>query len=383
MARFLSTVALSSVLFAQTISADSSEDDNSFTDGEHFELVTSSDGAVLPIPRRMFVANLIDDNIYTFGGLQLIDGTPGVFPVGQYETNFITQGTIDNNIYTDGWFVGQNNGLLRDSDPSGIYLACEDTVATAKIARFDIHTGQLTQVAPIPPQFRADDCCAAIYQDNIYIFGGLREDGVELNTVVIYDFSTDTFSTGATMPFSRSDQTCVQSSYNNNNLVSLFGRSTGDDVNLDKYGTIQIYDLDDDSWTQIPYQNNEFETLFRSLQYERGIYLQGTKYNLIIGGDTGSPPNSDERYIRDAFLYNLDTNKFETSITFPSLVERRAAFSLVGTFNKDDDEIDICLIAIGGYSFYDTVDQRGEHTDSYETICFEIEIDDESDDDRR
>ena len=90
------------------------------------------------------------------------------------------------------------------------------------------------------------------------------------------------------MPFARSDQTCVYSGFNNKNLASIWGRSTDDDPNQDKYGTAQFYDLDKDKWIEYPWQNEFFNGIFfRSLQYPRLIWIPGTRFLLFTGGDLG------------------------------------------------------------------------------------------------
>ena len=101
------------------------------------------------------------------------------------------------------------------------------------------------------------------------------------------------------MPYARSDQTCVYTGFNNENLVSIWGRSTDDDPNQDKYGSAQFYDLDNDEWIEYKWKNKDLEFALRSLQYPRLIWIPGTRFMLYSGGDLGEdvvPIDDPERY---------------------------------------------------------------------------------------
>lgn len=97
---------------------------------------------------------------------------------------------------------------------------------------------------PVPVSFAA----SVIYQGKIYIIGGFDSNGIQSNTVQIYNISTDSWSAGnVAAPFSV--RANIQAFLSNGNIF-IFGGTTGDAASTWALSsTNQMYSIAANNWT--------------------------------------------------------------------------------------------------------------------------------------
>ena len=357
-----------------------------------------SDGETVE-DKKFFVAAIVDDNLYTFGGFKDTFGIPIIEKLDisagskknnkKKDNNFVYESYMPYTVYPEGHFIGANKGMRYPNDTTGVYLACEDNADSAKITRYDIETKELLTLIELP--YKVEDCCAVMYDSEIFIIGGSELD-IENNITFIYDIETDTYRYGADLLYTRQDHTCIVTEYsdgynNNNPLISIWGRSRADDdFTLDKYVNGQYYDIVNDMWIEI---ESNIPNYISILLHPRVIWIENTKYVLFTGGENnmvtatiGNQSIAIREYSSKNYLFDLETFSFIDDVyvnyNLPSFNIGRSAHGLVAKYtsvkNKKNENLqEMCIYAIGGYDRYDIERNIGLNTKTYETLCFEID----------
>lgn len=146
---------------------------------------------------------------------------------------FLTGGAIGGKIYVPGgldWTSGQMSDALRI---------------------FDTATGTWSQGARLPVRM-IQPAVAGLPNGKFYVFGGLDENNVTLDTTYIYDPVANSWSTGAPMPTPQAwGAPIVQGG---NNVVWIAG-GYGSHLVGSELDTVQVYNADHDSWSTRPALN--------------------------------------------------------------------------------------------------------------------------------
>ena len=156
------------------------------------------------------------------------DLTSKQWSAGNIETKRIKFAAVEH--FNQVWIVG---GEERDDD--GQYK----TLNTLQI--YD-PVSKTTTLSPLKMVEARGGHKVVVYDDNLFVFGGFGENFELLNTVEMYSFETNKFTSMAPMKIARCNFACCRVG----NLVYIIGGWT----NLETKNSVEVYNLDTNTWTE-------------------------------------------------------------------------------------------------------------------------------------
>lgn len=196
---------------------------------------------VLPQPRYALAAVNVAGDIYLIGGSSLM----GIMPnIDRYDHHAGTLTTLTTSILPRRYHTAE-------AADSVIYIISGITPIpthrgrllfwTNSVEAYDINTGQVREVSPIPEARRLAG--SAIYKGKIYVIGGSTSHGGEAgmvyhDNVQIYDIATDTWTNGQSMPTARNCKVALWAG-----KIFVVGGYNGQALSA-----FEVYDIETDTW---------------------------------------------------------------------------------------------------------------------------------------
>lgn len=116
--------------------------------------------------------------------------------------------------------------------------------ALTAVERYDIASDTWTAVAPLPAAL--SDVAAIEHGGKIFVFGGCTSAGIRVDTLFIYNPTTDSWSPGATMPVARA--ALYQVGIKGNEIYVMGGTGPA----FVTPPQVDVYNVAKDSWSTLP-----------------------------------------------------------------------------------------------------------------------------------
>jgi N-acetylneuraminic acid mutarotase len=175
-------------------------------------------------------------------------------------------------------------------------------------------------------------------KDKIYAIGGIDGSSAGSKSVDIYDPAANSWSKGADMPTARGTMPACEI----DGKIFVFGGSNGNASNWNHYSTLEMYDIETNTW----YAKKD-------MPFSRS-HLSGCVLNNKIFALGGTEIDKNKSYA-DMASYNPQTNTWENE---PTMITAREAFKAVVVNGK--------IVAIGGTQYPSLV--AFPNSEVYDTI---------------
>lgn len=150
--------------------------------------------------------------------------------------------------------------------------------AISSVEIYDVASDAWTSASPLPEP--RSDFGAVVFNNRIYVIGGLDQSGAVRNTVFIYDIATNTWASGSPMPQGRAS---YAAGVCGSQIYTIAGIDPGFSLQTSNYA----YDPGSDSWTvSVPIPNPTAEA--QGVSLPEGIYVVSGE---IFGSGSLNPAN--------------------------------------------------------------------------------------------
>ncbi len=150
---------------------------------------------------------------------------------------------------------------------------------------YDIPSDTWSTGASLP--FAVSDALAVLHDGKIYVVAGRDNSGTVLDTLLIYDIKSNTWSSGASMPAARGNPVggvvC--------NQIVAIGGETGAPPSTPLTGNTFIYDIPSDSWS------SSVSMPFGAITAEIQAVVDGNRIHVVGGGIFGSGASNNAHFV--------------------------------------------------------------------------------------